>query len=168
MHTKPSVIFVREWEQQMSSSGCCGRLEGDTLSWGGERCFAERRKIMDRVGELYRAIRDRYGDGVDIRVIDPRNIPALIPTLVSDFRRYGVPLRQALGVLFGITVNTVVVNGRLVSRKGLPDVARLLELVDTAMLTPPSTWQAAPRAGSRAKPASARALDERDRDPAAR
>jgi len=131
--SNPSVILVREWEQQMSSSGCCGRLEGDTLNWGGEQCFAERRRIMEKVGELYRAVRDRHGDAVEIRIVDPRNLPALIPTLVSEFRRYGVPLREALRTIFGLKVNSVVVNGRLVTRKGLPDAAHLLELVDAVM-----------------------------------
>jgi hypothetical protein len=142
MKTNPSVILVREWEQQMSSSGCCGRLEGDTLSWGGEQCFAERRRIMEKVGELYRAVRDRHGDAVEIRIVDPRNLPALIPTLVGEFRRYGVPLREALRTVFGLKVNSVVVNGRLASQKGLPDVAHLLALVDAAM---PATPQAVSR-----------------------
>jgi hypothetical protein len=129
----PSVIFVREWEQQMSSSGCCGRLEGDTLDWGDERCFAERRRIMEKVGELYRAIRDRFGDAVELRVVDPRNAPALIPVLLGEFRRYGVPLREALGTLFGLTVKSVVLNGRLVSRRRLPHPLELLELIDAVM-----------------------------------
>jgi hypothetical protein len=135
MKINPSVILVREWEQQMSSSGCCGRLEGDTLSWGGEQCFVERRRIMETVGELYRAIRARYGDAVEIRIVDPRNIPALIPTLVSEFRRYGVPVREAFRTIFGLKVNSVVVNGRLVGRKGLPDPSTLLALIQAVMPT---------------------------------
>lgn len=47
---KPSVICIREWEQQMSSSGCCGRLEGDFLNWNGETCFPERRQKMEEAG----------------------------------------------------------------------------------------------------------------------
>jgi hypothetical protein len=88
---------------------------------------------MENVGELYRAIRDRYGHAVELRVVDPRNTPALIPTLIGEFRRYRVPLKEALKTLFGLKVNAVVVNGRLVSRKGLPDSNALLELLEAAM-----------------------------------
>jgi hypothetical protein len=133
MRPSPSIIFVREWEQQMSSSGCCGRLEGDMLSWGAERCFEERRQIMEEVGELYRAVRKRFGDAVEIRVVDPRNFPALYPVLFADFRRYHVPFREALRALFGIKVNTVILNGRLVSKKGLPDPEFLVDLVRGTM-----------------------------------
>jgi hypothetical protein len=129
---RPSVIFVREWEQQMSSSGCCGRLEGDMLVWGGERCFPERRKIMEDVGALYRAVRDRYGDAVEICVVDPRNLPSLFMTLLGDFRRYGVSLPEALRAVLGITVNSVIVNGRLASRDGRIAPARLFLLIEAS------------------------------------
>jgi len=121
------VILVREWEQQMSSSGCCGRLEGDLLAWGegGERCFPERRRTMEAMGPLYRALRERYGDAVEIRVVDPRNLVSLLPTLMTDFRRYGVGLVDALRTLFGISVETVIVNGRIVSRGAWPEPERV-------------------------------------------
>ena len=59
---RSSVILIREWERQMSASGCCGRLEGDFLQRRGERCFPERRAVMEAMGPLYRDLRSRYGD----------------------------------------------------------------------------------------------------------
>jgi len=55
---RPSIILVREWEQQLSSSGCCGRIEGDFLHFGteAERPFQERRSAMECAGTLYRAL----------------------------------------------------------------------------------------------------------------
>jgi hypothetical protein len=48
---RPSVILVREWEQQLSSSGCCGRIEGDFLSKpGGQPTFPERRAAVEAMG----------------------------------------------------------------------------------------------------------------------
>ena len=58
------MILIREWEQQMSSSGCCGRLEGDVLLQQGVRCFPERRETMEEMGPLYRALRERWADEI--------------------------------------------------------------------------------------------------------
>ncbi len=114
MKPRSTLILVREWEQQMSSSGCCGRLEGDLLQWGGERCFPERRRHMEGAGKLYREVRERYGDAVEIHIVDPRNLVSLLPVLFREFRRHRVPIREALATLFGFGVNAVVLNGRLV------------------------------------------------------
>jgi len=111
-----SLILIREWEQQMSSSGCCGRLEGDLLEWGGTRCFPERRRHMEEAGSVYRAFRERLGASAEIRVVDPRNFLALLPTLIRDIRRYRVSGREAVRTIFGLGVNSVVLDGRLVAR----------------------------------------------------
>lgn len=124
---RPSVILVREWEQQMSSSGCCGRLEGDVLLWRGERCFPERRAHMESAGGLYRAIQERFGDTVQVHVVDPRNLPGLLPMLLRDFWRHRVPARTALRTLSAMTVTTVVVNGRLFSSGGWPPAGLLCD-----------------------------------------
>ncbi|MEX1258980.1 MAG: hypothetical protein WEG36_15400 [Gemmatimonadota bacterium] len=122
---RPSVILVREWEQQMSSSGCCGRLEGDFLSWNGETCFPERRREMEKAGSVYREVRKRLGESVDLRVVDPRNWISLLPILLRDFRRYRVPPREWLRTIGGLKVNAVVVNGRLIASGEWPDPAVL-------------------------------------------
>jgi hypothetical protein len=127
-----SVILIREWEQQMSSSSCCGRLAGDLLSWTteGESCFPERRRAMEQMGRIYRSAREQYGENAEVRVVDPRNLLSLIPLLLRDFRRYRVGVRTALRTISGITVASVVVNGRLVPAGGparpIPTSTRLL------------------------------------------
>jgi len=127
---RPSVLIVREWEQQMSSSGCCGRLEGDLLEWRGERSFPERREAMEEAGPLYRALRERYDEAVDIRVVDPRNLVSLVGYLFRDFRRHGVGFVPALRTLFGLAVNSIVVNGRIVATGEWPAPAWLTRLLD--------------------------------------
>lgn len=118
---RPSVLLIREWEQQMTSSGCCGRLEGDFLVQRGTRCFPERRRQMEAMGPLYRELRAGYGDDVEIHVVDPRNLVTLVGLLVRDFRAHGVRLGEALRTLFGLPVTGVVVNGRLVARGRWPE-----------------------------------------------
>jgi hypothetical protein len=122
---RPSVILVREWEQQMSSSGCCGRLEGDMLSFGGERCFPERRDKMERMGPLYRDLRSFYGDDIEITVVDPRNMITLVPLVIRDAHAHGAGIWQAVRTLSGVTITSVIANGRLLSRRGWPELAEV-------------------------------------------
>lgn len=119
---RPSVILVREWEAQMSSSGCCGRLEGDFLAPGGERCFPERREVMEAMGPLYRDLRDRYGDALDLHVVDPRNLGTLVGLLLEQVRAGRVGPWTALRTLFGLSVTTVIVNGEVLCRGRWPSV----------------------------------------------
>ncbi len=129
---RPSVILVREWEQQMSGSGCCGRISGDMLAFGQERVFPERRAVMERMGPLYRAIRRRYGErAIDLLVVDPCNQIVLLPRLIGDFRRFGVGWGAAFETLGRLATPSVIVNGRLVARGDWPDPAALLPLLDT-------------------------------------
>jgi hypothetical protein len=122
---RPSVLLVREWEMQMSSSGCCGRLEGDFLAPAGERCFPERRETMEAMGPLYRGLKERFGDRIDVNVVDPRNLVTLFGLLIRDLRAHRPGWRTGLRTLFGFSVTSVIVNGRLVTRGRWPDVAEV-------------------------------------------
>lgn len=141
---RPSVLLIREWEQQMSSSGCCGRLEGDVLLQQGVRCFPERRENMEEMGPLYRALRDRWGDAIDLHVVDPRNLPTLLGLLWRDVRARRVGPLGALRTLFGVTVTSVVVDGRIVSRGRWPTV----DGVEAALGLDPAMSPARSPAGS--------------------
>lgn len=125
MRHAPSILLVREWEAQMSGSGCCGRLEGDFLQCEGESFLPERRNVMESMGPLYRALKSRLGDSAEIEVVDPRNF-GLFLLLLRDFWRYRVGLRAALSTLAGIPVQAVVVNGRIVARGAWPDADAVL------------------------------------------
>jgi hypothetical protein len=128
----PSVILVREWEGQMSSSGCCGRLEGDFLSSDGCPVFEERRANMNAMGPLYRAIRERFGDSVEIEVVDPRSFLSLLALLVHDFRAFHVGIGEAFRTLTHLPVQGVVVNGRLVAQGEWPDASEILDRLEQA------------------------------------
>ena len=120
----------------MSSSGCCGRLEGDFLVQRGERCFPERRAKMEAMGPLYRDLRSRYGSTLDINVVDPRNLMAVIALLVRDARAHHIGIWAALHTLFRLKVNTVVVNGRLLARGRWPEPDEVY-----AVLGDPAGWE---------------------------
>lgn len=123
------MIIVREWEQQLTGSGCCGKLEGDFLGCGEDAVFRERRALMERMGPVYRAVRERFGEEVDLQIIDPRNA-GLMLMLLRDFRAFRVGFRTALGTLFRLPKQGIIVNGRLVDRSEQPDPERIAALVD--------------------------------------
>ena len=73
------------------------------------------------MGPLYRDLRSRYGTELEINVVDPRNLIAVIALLVRDARAHRVGIMDALGTLLRLKVNTVVVNGRLLARGRWPE-----------------------------------------------
>ena len=129
MRTKPSVILIREWEEQLTGSGCCGRVEGDFLTRQGEPVFRERRACMEAMGPLSRTLRERFGDAIELQVVDPRNL-ALIFLLLRDFWAFRVGLAGALKTIGGLPVQAVVVNGRLVARGEWPDPLEVVEILE--------------------------------------
>lgn len=155
MRRRSSVLLIREYDQQLSGSGCCGRVEGDFARCDGEPVFAERRAIMERMGSVYRALKADFGETeVDVQIIDPRNA-GLIFLLVRDFWAFGVGVRSALATLFRLSTHGVVVNGRLADRTAHPDPERIAEIVDEQLRgarfpterRPTPTRTAASRAG---------------------
>ena len=132
MRTRPSVILVREWEAQLSGSGCCGRLEGDFLARDGEPIFRERRACMEAMAPLSRALRERFGDAIELQVLDPRN-PALFFLLLRAFWAFRVGLVEALKTIGRLPIQAVVLNGKLLSRGEWPDPLEVVELLEEAI-----------------------------------
>ena len=132
MRTRPSVILIREWEAQLSGSGCCGRLEGDFLTRQGEPVFRERRACMEAMAPLSRTLRERFGDAIELQVVDPRN-PALAFLLLRDFWAFRVGLFEALKTIGRLPIQAVVLNGRLISRGEWPDPLEVVEILEEAI-----------------------------------
>ncbi len=137
MRNRPSVILIREWAEQLTGSGCCGRLEGDFARCDGQPVFAERREVMERMGLVYRGLKEQFGDAVEIQVVDPRNA-ALLFLLLRDSWTFRVGLGAALAMLFRIPKQAVVVNGRLADRTDDPDPRRIAQIVDAQMRRGPA------------------------------
>lgn len=134
MSRAPSVILIREWEAQMSGSGCCGRLEGDFLHCDSQPVAAERRAVMERMGPLYQGLRERFGDIAEIDVVDPRNA-TLFFMLIRDFFAFRVGLGEALRTLARIPIQAVVVNGRMVARGEWPDLEDVAAIIEADVAT---------------------------------
>ena len=132
MRAKPSVILIREWEEQLTGSGCCGRVGGDFLTRQGEPTFPERRACMEAMAPLSRTLREKFGDTIELQVVDPRN-PALLFLLLRDFWAFRVGLVEALKTAARLPVQAVVLNGRLVSRGEWPDPLEVVQILDEAI-----------------------------------
>jgi hypothetical protein len=119
-----SIILIRETAEQMSGSGCCGRVEGDPRPAGGGDAFREVRRRQEAFGILHRAIVEFFAaeqqrNELTIVTVDPRNQPYLIPKLLKDVWRYrpgwGTGLCTALQFF---SLPAVIVNGRILSCRG--------------------------------------------------
>ncbi len=137
--TVPShrVLLVREWDEQASGSGCCGRLGSEVVgSLSGDRAvddpYARTRTEMEGFGTVYRALRERYTeDELELTVVDPRNAIWLAPAVWRDARRRGLPARAALRqVLGGTAARALVCDGIVLVRGEVPDPAEAVAAVD--------------------------------------
>ena len=123
-----SVILIREVAEQLTGSGCCGKLHGDNALWGGGKLFERTRRELRDLGVLHRAIREFYPakegvERVSVVSVDPRNQLYLVPKLWSDVVAYQPGWRAGLRTVLQLfSLPAVVVNGRVISRRDrLPD-----------------------------------------------
>ncbi|MDQ3732909.1 MAG: hypothetical protein M3400_02740 [Actinomycetota bacterium] len=124
------VLLVRPWDQQMSGSGCCGRLGGLGDELGNEEDFAPQRCDMESMGVVYRALRSALSSDVEMTVVDPRNTVWLVPWLLRRGWARGLRGKMLLReVRRGTSTTAVVVDGRTVAWGQLPGTAQVVDLV---------------------------------------
>ena len=134
---KPRVLIIRESAETLSCSDCAGSLEGiDAFGSREVPDYSSIRQVMNETGALYRALKERFADQIDLDVVDPRNAPYLIPALVADYRRYSPSLRAFLKTLFlGITPASIIINGVARYKNDLPSVETLIADVSECLDT---------------------------------
>ena len=121
-----SVILIRENAEQLTGGGCCGTLDDDDPTVRGRGVFRHARKQQQELGLLHRAIRTSFPtDGEEAQValvtVDPRNQLYLIAKLLGDVLRYRPGLRAGLRTALQMfSLPAVVLNGRVISRRGQP------------------------------------------------
>lgn len=138
--TRHRVLLVREWDEQMSGSGCCGRFGSDVVRHLDEDAadpYQRTRADMERVGAVYRALRDRYTeDELELTVVDPRNTVWLLPAILRDARRRGLSVGTALRQLNAATAACAIVcDGKVLTTITDPDHAVDLVTADLATRT---------------------------------
>ena len=88
---------------------------------------------MKAMAPVYRMVRDQFADTVELQVVDPRNLPSLAFLLIRDFWAFRVGIGDALRTLGRLSVQTVIVNGRVMARGRWPDPADVAEMVEEVM-----------------------------------
>lgn len=131
-----SVILVRETAEQLTGSGCCGKLAGDGIARRKARLFADSRKRQLDMGLLHRAVKRFFPPcegkhDVHVTVVDPRNQLYLAPKLIRDVLRYRPGWRAGLRTMTQtFSLPAVVLNGRIISRAdGALDPDQLCHLI---------------------------------------
>jgi hypothetical protein len=110
-----SVILIRESPEQVTGSGCCGKLEGDTWVLAPRDLFPEVRRGQRELGVLYRALREFFPeDRVAVVTVDPRNQLFLVPKLWYDVFHYRPGWRPGLQtVCQWFSLPAIVINGQI-------------------------------------------------------
>lgn len=115
------VVLVREWDWQLTGSGCCGKVGGQGHELGDAHAFRRSREEMVRTGAVYEALRCAFGDDVELTVVDPRNTAWIVPSIYRDARRHGLSRADALRSVVKATANgAVVVDGRVLFDGRIP------------------------------------------------
>jgi hypothetical protein len=123
------VLLVREWDQQTTGSGCCGRLEGGDSEIAGASDFGHCRQDMEAMGAVYRALRKELPQ-LDVQIVDPRNLTFLLPGMLKDARRGGASWRESFRELRrGCGQGAIVVDGRVVSSGIIPSADAAVGMV---------------------------------------
>jgi hypothetical protein len=131
MNAAHRIILVREWDAQVSASGCCGRLGGENTELGDKDTFAQNRREMEAMGEVYRALKAELVDvDMEITVVDPRNMIWLVPTLLKDSRKRGLGIGGIWSQLRrGVSYNAIIVDGKTLFSGRIPTAEVALEAV---------------------------------------
>lgn len=132
------VLLVREWDQQVGGSGCCGRLNTssvEALCASAPSPYAGVREDMRRVGEIYGALRELLDPAdVELTVVDPRNTVWLLPAIWRDGRRRGLPVLTRLRQMHrGTGPCAVVCDGLVVASDAPPGEAVQAVQADLAL-----------------------------------
>ena len=136
MHSKPSIILIRETDAQLTGSGCCGKLEGDNAKFNDSFVFAETRKIKETMGDVFQTLTKRFSDSIEMSVVDPRNFLYLYPKILKDVFVFRPSLKSTLKALFMmIAVPSIIINGEIFRTSDFSnneEVAQRIESLITA------------------------------------
>lgn len=131
---RPRVLLVRQWDQQVGGSGCCGRFSSvaaESVCTTSEDPYAHARADMEAMGAVYQALRERYAEAeLEVTVADPRNTAWLLPAVWHDARRRGMSRRDTLRQVNRATSPCAVVCDGLVLSTDVAGPEKAVALVE--------------------------------------
>jgi hypothetical protein len=132
------VLLVRPWDTARVGSGCCSGATGGLCveGWHEDPEAARDRASRQPLGEVYRALRASLPGDVAVEIVDAQNTVFLLPAILRDARRHGLPWPEALRQMVrGHASAAIIVDGRMVSRSRLPTPERAVRIVQEALGT---------------------------------
>jgi hypothetical protein len=126
------LILIRQNDPEFSGSiGCCCRIEASDVRWdlSGHR-FPETWEKKTGFGSLYRELRQRFGNQLELTVLDPRNFISFIPLVIRDAVRFGVPIGETIRAVTATSNSTGVLDGRVVYQGGCPSIDEVIAMVE--------------------------------------
>lgn len=109
----PGALLVTNLVGQVTGSGCCGKLDGDSCDLGDEDPFAAARREHIRLVTV--AQEQAAAAGLRLEIVDARNLVGLIVAYHRQVRAHGWPgLLPALrGYLGWFPVPCLIIEGRI-------------------------------------------------------
>jgi hypothetical protein len=137
---KNHLILVRQNDPELSGSmGACCRVGQEDLRWRPvPHAFPAKWEATHGFGELYRTLREKFGDRVQFTIVEPRNIVSFIPLVVRDAIRFRVPLGAALRAIASTSNATGVLNGRVIYQGRAPSPSEVVDLVARGLREQPT------------------------------
>ena len=132
---KSSILIVCEIPEQLTGSGCCGKLEGPNAYVGGRCVFEERRRQKEEIGRLFLRLKGEFAEGeAEVIQVDPRNQLYLWSKICADVVRHRPRFWSAvksLSMMF--PVRAILVNGEVLFSNGVFDEDEVFEKIKVAV-----------------------------------
>lgn len=94
---------------------------------------------MNRMGEIYRYLAHKFGNEVEIEIMDPRNSISFFVILLREKRIRRGSWRSFINTaLYGLSKQSIIINGQLFSKGELPsiqDVEAKINLIKQGAVT---------------------------------
>lgn len=86
---------------------------------------------MNQMGEIYRHLAQRFGNEVEIEIIDPRNSISFFVILLREKRvRKGSWRSFIHTALYGQSKQSIIINGQLFSKGELPSIQEIEDKIN--------------------------------------
>ena len=125
----PSVLLIREYEEQLTGSDCCGVLRGEFSKENGIPVFKDTHEKNQFINEVGSFLNNNYDSHIELKYIDPRNQLYLVPKLFKDVFNYRPPLLKSLKTLFQLFhCPAIIINGIVLIFPNFPQFLKLISI----------------------------------------
>lgn len=86
---------------------------------------------MVKMGDIYKHIQMKHGPYVEVEIIDPRNSVSFFAIILREKRNRNLSWRTFINsLLFGLSKQSILINGYVFSKGILPNIEELDEYIN--------------------------------------